>query len=166
MPGVGITFSQHSVLIFITVSLPFFMQSFARLWQHLGCTVEESEELQEMVCEACMNKAHFLWTYAAHFAGNSPHKQQRQTCASVLDYALPQQNSKCNYSHICLFHSAQPVIKVSHSQKDEEVNVEEGEKGGYCDAIKNGCGESSLSLESMKQEKVRNGTDQTSCTAL
>lgn len=35
---------------------------------HLGCTVVESEELQEMVCEACMNKAPFLWTYAAHFA--------------------------------------------------------------------------------------------------
>uniref|UniRef100_A0A3B5ADF3 Ubiquitin protein ligase E3 component n-recognin 7 (putative) n=1 Tax=Stegastes partitus TaxID=144197 RepID=A0A3B5ADF3_9TELE len=28
----------------------------------------ESSELQEMVCEACMNKAPFLWTYAAHFA--------------------------------------------------------------------------------------------------
>lgn len=23
-----------------------------------------------MVCEACMNKAPFLWTYAEHFAGN------------------------------------------------------------------------------------------------
>ncbi|CAB1330953.1 unnamed protein product [Coregonus sp. 'balchen'] len=36
--------------------------------RHLGCTVEDSEELQEMVCETCMNKAPFLWTYAAHFA--------------------------------------------------------------------------------------------------
>ncbi|KAI3367725.1 hypothetical protein L3Q82_026568 [Scortum barcoo] len=36
--------------------------------RHLGCTVAEPEELQEMVCEACMNKAPFLWTYAAHFA--------------------------------------------------------------------------------------------------
>lgn len=24
--------------------------------------------MQEMVCETCMNKAPFLWTYAAHFA--------------------------------------------------------------------------------------------------
>lgn len=38
--------------------------------QHLGCTVVEPEELQEMVCEACMNKAPFLWTYAANFGGN------------------------------------------------------------------------------------------------
>ncbi|XP_068195659.1 putative E3 ubiquitin-protein ligase UBR7 [Antennarius striatus] len=36
--------------------------------RHLGCTVVEPEELQEMVCEACMNKTPFLWTYAAHFA--------------------------------------------------------------------------------------------------
>uniref|UniRef100_A0A3Q4GS77 Putative E3 ubiquitin-protein ligase UBR7 n=1 Tax=Neolamprologus brichardi TaxID=32507 RepID=A0A3Q4GS77_NEOBR len=34
--------------------------------RHLGCPVVEPEELQEMVCEACMNKAPFLWTYAAH----------------------------------------------------------------------------------------------------
>uniref|UniRef100_A0A3B5A6J3 Ubiquitin protein ligase E3 component n-recognin 7 (putative) n=1 Tax=Stegastes partitus TaxID=144197 RepID=A0A3B5A6J3_9TELE len=34
---------------------------------HLGCAMVEPEELQEMVCEACMNKAPFLWTYAAHF---------------------------------------------------------------------------------------------------
>ncbi|KAM4542130.1 putative E3 ubiquitin-protein ligase UBR7 isoform 1-T1 [Odontesthes bonariensis] len=36
--------------------------------RHLGCAVVEPEELQEMVCETCMNKAPFLWTYAAHFA--------------------------------------------------------------------------------------------------
>uniref|UniRef100_A0A3B4H6W1 Putative E3 ubiquitin-protein ligase UBR7 n=1 Tax=Pundamilia nyererei TaxID=303518 RepID=A0A3B4H6W1_9CICH len=36
--------------------------------RHLGCPVVEPEELQEMVCEACMNKAPFLWTYAAHIA--------------------------------------------------------------------------------------------------
>ncbi|KAG7238525.1 hypothetical protein INR49_030798, partial [Caranx melampygus] len=36
--------------------------------RHLGCNVVEPEELQEMVCEACMNKAPFLWMYAAHFA--------------------------------------------------------------------------------------------------
>ncbi|KAM3871375.1 putative E3 ubiquitin-protein ligase UBR7 [Diretmus argenteus] len=36
--------------------------------RHLGCTVVDTEELQEMVCESCMNKAPFLWTYAAHIA--------------------------------------------------------------------------------------------------
>ncbi|XP_058472162.1 putative E3 ubiquitin-protein ligase UBR7 [Solea solea] len=36
--------------------------------RHLGCPVVEPEELQEMVCEACMNRTPSLWTYAAHFA--------------------------------------------------------------------------------------------------
>ncbi|KAM6961267.1 putative E3 ubiquitin-protein ligase UBR7 [Aplochiton taeniatus] len=39
--------------------------------RHLGCTLVESEELEEMVCEACMNKSPFLWTYAAHIAASS-----------------------------------------------------------------------------------------------
>ncbi|XP_054652127.1 putative E3 ubiquitin-protein ligase UBR7 [Dunckerocampus dactyliophorus] len=43
--------------------------------RHLQCTMVEPEELQEMVCEACMNKAPFLWTYAAHFAV-SPEKDE------------------------------------------------------------------------------------------
>uniref|UniRef100_A0A8C3G0C7 Ubiquitin protein ligase E3 component n-recognin 7 n=1 Tax=Cyclopterus lumpus TaxID=8103 RepID=A0A8C3G0C7_CYCLU len=36
--------------------------------RHLGCTTVDPEELQEMICEACMNKVPVLWTYAAHFA--------------------------------------------------------------------------------------------------
>uniref|UniRef100_A0AAY5F3S1 Putative E3 ubiquitin-protein ligase UBR7 n=1 Tax=Electrophorus electricus TaxID=8005 RepID=A0AAY5F3S1_ELEEL len=37
--------------------------------RHLGCLVPECVELQEMICESCMNKSLFLWTYAAHIAG-------------------------------------------------------------------------------------------------
>ncbi|KAF3703299.1 putative E3 ubiquitin-protein ligase UBR7 [Channa argus] len=36
--------------------------------RHLGCVVPESVELQEMICESCMNKNPFLWTYAIHLA--------------------------------------------------------------------------------------------------
>uniref|UniRef100_A0A3Q1JCR7 UBR-type domain-containing protein n=1 Tax=Anabas testudineus TaxID=64144 RepID=A0A3Q1JCR7_ANATE len=36
--------------------------------RHLGCVVPDSVELQEMICESCMNKNPFLWTYAAHLA--------------------------------------------------------------------------------------------------
>uniref|UniRef100_A0A3B4BWS2 UBR-type domain-containing protein n=1 Tax=Pygocentrus nattereri TaxID=42514 RepID=A0A3B4BWS2_PYGNA len=36
--------------------------------KHLGCAVVDSEELLEMVCESCMNRAPLLWTYAAYFA--------------------------------------------------------------------------------------------------
>lgn len=36
--------------------------------RHLGCLVPDCVELQEMICESCMNKNPFLWTYAAHLA--------------------------------------------------------------------------------------------------
>ncbi|TRY57050.1 hypothetical protein DNTS_023951 [Danionella cerebrum] len=36
--------------------------------RHLGCVVPECVELQEMICESCMNKSPFLWIYAAHLA--------------------------------------------------------------------------------------------------
>ncbi|KAK7881063.1 hypothetical protein WMY93_032335 [Mugilogobius chulae] len=35
---------------------------------HLGSSVPDSVELQEMICETCMNQNQFLWTYAAHMA--------------------------------------------------------------------------------------------------
>uniref|UniRef100_A0A8C1SW07 Putative E3 ubiquitin-protein ligase UBR7 n=1 Tax=Cyprinus carpio TaxID=7962 RepID=A0A8C1SW07_CYPCA len=34
--------------------------------RHLGCVVPDCVELQEMICESCMNKTPFLWNYAAH----------------------------------------------------------------------------------------------------
>lgn len=39
--------------------------------RHLGCVAPDCVELQEMICESCMNKNPFLWTYAAHLAGNA-----------------------------------------------------------------------------------------------
>ncbi|XP_066523403.1 putative E3 ubiquitin-protein ligase UBR7 isoform X2 [Hoplias malabaricus] len=36
--------------------------------KHLGCSVVDAEELLEMVCESCMNRAPFLWTYAAYYS--------------------------------------------------------------------------------------------------
>uniref|UniRef100_A0A3Q1BCS4 Putative E3 ubiquitin-protein ligase UBR7 n=2 Tax=Amphiprion ocellaris TaxID=80972 RepID=A0A3Q1BCS4_AMPOC len=36
--------------------------------RHLGCVVPDCVELQEMICESCMNKNPFLWTYATHLA--------------------------------------------------------------------------------------------------
>uniref|UniRef100_A0A8C5GYB5 Putative E3 ubiquitin-protein ligase UBR7 n=1 Tax=Gouania willdenowi TaxID=441366 RepID=A0A8C5GYB5_GOUWI len=37
--------------------------------RHLGCVVPDSVEQMEMICESCMNKHSFLWTYAAHLSG-------------------------------------------------------------------------------------------------
>lgn len=36
--------------------------------RHLGRMVPDSVELLEMICESCMNKNTFLWTYAGHLA--------------------------------------------------------------------------------------------------
>uniref|UniRef100_A0A3B4BCF3 Putative E3 ubiquitin-protein ligase UBR7 n=1 Tax=Periophthalmus magnuspinnatus TaxID=409849 RepID=A0A3B4BCF3_9GOBI len=38
--------------------------------RHLGAPVPDSVELQELICESCMNHHQFLWTYAAHISGN------------------------------------------------------------------------------------------------
>ncbi|KAM8834305.1 putative E3 ubiquitin-protein ligase UBR7 [Synchiropus picturatus] len=35
--------------------------------QHLGGAAQDTAELQEMVCQSCMNAAPFLWTYATHY---------------------------------------------------------------------------------------------------
>uniref|UniRef100_A0A1A7WKV9 Ubiquitin protein ligase E3 component n-recognin 7 n=1 Tax=Iconisemion striatum TaxID=60296 RepID=A0A1A7WKV9_9TELE len=36
--------------------------------RHLGGVVPDCVEMQEMICESCMNNNTFLWTYAAHLA--------------------------------------------------------------------------------------------------
>ncbi|XP_034722232.1 putative E3 ubiquitin-protein ligase UBR7 [Etheostoma cragini] len=36
--------------------------------RHLGVAVPDGVELQEMICESCMNNNSFLWTYAAHLS--------------------------------------------------------------------------------------------------
>lgn len=46
--------------------------------RHLGCSVPDGVELQEMICEACMNKNPFLWVYAAHLAGAASQQKEPQ----------------------------------------------------------------------------------------
>lgn len=60
--------------------------------QHLGRVVPDCVEVQEMICESCMNKNPFLWTYAAHLAGAlssslcSPTRNTRVIFSFVLSY--------------------------------------------------------------------------------
>uniref|UniRef100_A0A8C3G0C5 Ubiquitin protein ligase E3 component n-recognin 7 n=1 Tax=Cyclopterus lumpus TaxID=8103 RepID=A0A8C3G0C5_CYCLU len=61
--------------------------------RHLGCTTVDPEELQEMICEACMNKVPVLWTYAAHFAvanGSSPCKRTHEEMSGSPAKAVSQ----------------------------------------------------------------------------
>lgn len=51
-------------------------------------------ELQEMICESCMNKTPFLWNYAAHIAGNV-----RLVSASILHLQIFSMNAK----FVCFF---------------------------------------------------------------
>ncbi|XP_037541608.1 putative E3 ubiquitin-protein ligase UBR7 [Nematolebias whitei] len=53
--------------------------------RHLGRVVPDCVELQEMICESCMNKNPFLWTYAAHLAGPEVLVEERrdESCANV-----------------------------------------------------------------------------------
>lgn len=52
-------------------------------FQHLGCVVPECVELQEMICESCMNRNSFLWTYAAHLAGKDSWSSDMFSCSGV-----------------------------------------------------------------------------------
>ncbi|XP_067429101.1 putative E3 ubiquitin-protein ligase UBR7 [Thunnus thynnus] len=51
--------------------------------RHLGCVVPDCVELQEMICESCMNKNPFLWTFAAHLAvpGESVEEEVKEETA-------------------------------------------------------------------------------------
>lgn len=119
----------------------------------------EPEELQEMVCEACMSKAPFLWTYAAHFAGNS----FSWAASSNLCLTLQMLSSEYLGSHFIICHSTSvpPVVSVSHPEEDVEVDVEEGsDKEDDSEPSQTGDEEPSTSLEDTKQE-VRNGAYET-----
>lgn len=43
--------------------------------RHLGRSVPDCMELQEMICGSCMNNSPFLWMYAAQLTGNSKEKK-------------------------------------------------------------------------------------------
>uniref|UniRef100_A0A3Q1C4F7 Putative E3 ubiquitin-protein ligase UBR7 n=1 Tax=Amphiprion ocellaris TaxID=80972 RepID=A0A3Q1C4F7_AMPOC len=122
--------------------------------RHLGCTTVEPEELQEMVCEACMNKAPFLWIYAAHFAGNldfctTCHWQQEEKKSNFKQLAI-------NFRAFFLRPSAPPVINIGHpAEEEEEVEVDVEDED--CEPSRSGDEEPSTSSEHTKQE-VRNKT--------
>uniref|UniRef100_A0A1A8KJP7 Putative E3 ubiquitin-protein ligase UBR7 n=1 Tax=Nothobranchius kuhntae TaxID=321403 RepID=A0A1A8KJP7_NOTKU len=46
--------------------------------RHLSRAVPECVEMQEMICESCMNKNKFLWTYAAHLAVPGSSEQTKE----------------------------------------------------------------------------------------
>ncbi|KAG8013383.1 Protein mlo2 [Nibea albiflora] len=87
--------------------------------RHLGCNVGESEELLEMVCEACMNKASFLWTYAAHFAAppvSLPEEDEEEE-VEVAEEAGKEEDSGPSQST-----DEEPSTSAEHTKQEEGAN--------------------------------------------
>ncbi|KAM4713063.1 putative E3 ubiquitin-protein ligase UBR7 [Anableps anableps] len=62
--------------------------------RHLGCVVPDCVEMQEMICESCMNKHLFLWTYAAHLAVQSPAEQTKEEKGEQSEANVPKTEEK------------------------------------------------------------------------
>ncbi|KAJ0026492.1 hypothetical protein NQD34_017492 [Periophthalmus magnuspinnatus] len=83
--------------------------------RHLGAPVPDSVELQELICESCMNHHQFLWTYAAHISDPAVKPDPDQTKAASED---PKQEP-----------DAEPSCKRPRHQEDGEGPKEEEPKG-------------------------------------
>uniref|UniRef100_UPI0037E7B9DF putative E3 ubiquitin-protein ligase UBR7 n=1 Tax=Semicossyphus pulcher TaxID=241346 RepID=UPI0037E7B9DF len=88
--------------------------------RHLGCTLVDPEELQEMVCEACMNKAPFLWTYAAHFAEPpviSVSHAEEEVEVDVQERAEKEEGSESRQSG-----EEEPSTSAEHTKQEEAAD--------------------------------------------
>uniref|UniRef100_A0A673C971 Putative E3 ubiquitin-protein ligase UBR7 n=1 Tax=Sphaeramia orbicularis TaxID=375764 RepID=A0A673C971_9TELE len=86
--------------------------------RHLGCTLTEPEELEEMVCEACMNKAPFLWTYAAHFAVVNTSQPEEQGEVDVEDSKDKEETSGPSHRN----GNEEPSTSTEQKKQEEAVN--------------------------------------------
>ncbi|XP_030577679.1 putative E3 ubiquitin-protein ligase UBR7 [Archocentrus centrarchus] len=78
--------------------------------RHLGCVVPDCVELQEMICESCMNKHSFLWTYAAHLAVPAGAVGVKEETAEESDASVPTKEDQVD-----------DVIEPSCKRSREEV---------------------------------------------
>ncbi|KAM7375846.1 hypothetical protein PAMP_005613 [Pampus punctatissimus] len=91
--------------------------------RHLGCSMVEPEELQEMVCEACMSKAPFLWTYAAHFAAppvisvSRPEEEEEEEVVDVEGGGEKEEDSEPSQTG-----DEEPSTSLEHTKQEEAVN--------------------------------------------
>ncbi|KAK9533658.1 hypothetical protein VZT92_008763 [Zoarces viviparus] len=90
--------------------------------RHLGCTTGDPEELQEMICEGCMNKAPVLWTYAAHFAVSptisvshpEEEKEKEEEEVDLEDGAEREEDSEPSQSG-----DEEPSTSAEHTKQEE-----------------------------------------------
>ncbi|XP_040921105.1 putative E3 ubiquitin-protein ligase UBR7 isoform X2 [Toxotes jaculatrix] len=96
--------------------------------RHLGCAVPDCVELQEMICESCMNKNPFLWTYAAHLAGPAAQVKEEREADSNTD--LPNKDEQVGGG-------VEPRCKRSREEAESSCGLKE--------------------LQARRQERVRSG---------
>ncbi|XP_074471342.1 putative E3 ubiquitin-protein ligase UBR7 [Sebastes fasciatus] len=99
--------------------------------RHLGRVVPDSVELQEMICESCMNKNPFLWTYAAHLSVPGASVQvKEETEANKSNTNVPKKEEKvddviepsCKRTR----EEAEPSCRLKALQAIDEKRVQSG----------------------------------------
>ncbi|KAE8286504.1 putative E3 ubiquitin-protein ligase UBR7 [Larimichthys crocea] len=101
--------------------------------RHLGCVVPDCVELQEMICETCMNKNPFLWTYAAHLAvPGATVEVKEEPGADDSNTNLPNKEDKCD-------DVIQPSCKRSREDAEPSCKLKQlqaiGQKRGQSGAV-------------------------------
>ncbi|KAM9703117.1 putative E3 ubiquitin-protein ligase UBR7 [Menidia menidia] len=145
--------------------------------RHLGCAVPDSVELQEMICESCMNKNPFLWTYAAHLAvpgeairtkeeagesnSNAPDTEK------VDDSARPSKRSREEAESSCRLKDLHPAgpDRVQQGALESSCRLKDLHPGGPA-RVQQGALESSCRLKDLHPggpDRVQQGALESSC---
>ncbi|KAL7388978.1 hypothetical protein ABVT39_024343 [Epinephelus coioides] len=98
--------------------------------RHLGCVVPDCVELQEMICESCMNKNPLLWTYAAHLSVPGAAQVKEESGADESNTDLPKKEEKgddviepsCKRSR----EEAEPSCRLKQLQATGQKRVQSG----------------------------------------
>ncbi|XP_041661470.1 putative E3 ubiquitin-protein ligase UBR7 [Cheilinus undulatus] len=87
--------------------------------RHLGSEVPDCVELQEMICESCMKKNTFLWTYAAHLAVPSAGVVKEEGGA---DKGVPVKEGEADKGVPVKEEGETDEAKTNEEEKDDDVN--------------------------------------------
>ncbi|MEQ2189804.1 hypothetical protein GOODEAATRI_029131 [Goodea atripinnis] len=91
--------------------------------RHLGCVVPDCVEMQEMICESCMNKHLFLWTYVAHLGVQSPAVQKKEEKGEQSEPSIPESEEKSD-------NIDEPSCKRSREEAEPSCRLKELQEAG------------------------------------
>ncbi|XP_055005158.1 putative E3 ubiquitin-protein ligase UBR7 [Boleophthalmus pectinirostris] len=90
--------------------------------RHLGAPVPDSVELQEMICESCMNHNQFLWTYAAQITVSDPEVKPGPDQPKEDPKQEPDEEPSCKRPR----HQEEPEVKAEEGAELKEAGLKEG----------------------------------------